>query len=290
MIAILYLALLFALLLLAIALFWMLPPRLRRARRARQYTKPFPRAHEELLQRNVPLYRLMPRPLQAELRGRINVFLSEKSFVGCGGLLMTDEIRITVAAYACMLILNRSSDYFPGFSSILVYPGAYLVDEVVYDGEVEIQGQDARVGESWHRGPVVLSWEDVQDTLSELHDGTNVVLHEFAHKLDEENGDIDGVPQLADSAHYREWAQVLTQAFEAAGTGEAGGDPHVLDVYAFTAPEEFFAVATEGFFGNPALMKKQLPELYQQLQRFYCVDPASWTVPVTYSGRERRRS
>jgi hypothetical protein len=101
-------------------------------------------------------------------------------------------------------------------------------------------------------------------------------MHEFAHKLDEENGDVDGVPALAESSHYREWADVLTRAY--GGSGHDGPSPqsHVLDEYAYTAPEEFFAVATETFFGKPSRMKEELPELYAQLRRFYSVDPAGW--------------
>jgi MtfA peptidase len=272
----LYLALIFLLLILALALLWIVPPKLRQSRRARQFAKEFPPAYTEILVRNVPLYRTMPREIQAELRGRMSVFLSEKAFVGCGGLEITDEIRVTVAGHACMLILNRNTDYFPGFSTILVYPDAYLVNEVMYDGEVEIHGQDARSGESWHRGPVILSWQDVLDSMWEASDGYNVVLHEFAHKLDEENGEIDGVPELTDSSHYQEWAEVLSRAYDAPSHSGRDGAGHVLDEYAFTAPEEFFAVATEAFFGKARQLKEQLPDLYEQMRRFYHLDPAAW--------------
>jgi MtfA peptidase len=275
--AILTASLFLILLALALVLFWTLPPRLRRSRRARAYGRQFPAAFVEILERNVPLYRKMPAGVQAELRGRINVFLDEKVFIGCGGLEITDEIRVTIAGHACCLILNRAADFFPGFSSILVYPDAYLVDEVVSDGVVETEGQDARSGESWHRGPVVLSWQDVLDSLGEDSDGYNVVLHEFAHKLDEENGEVNGVPALAETSHYKEWADVLTRAYSAPGTAGGKNGVRVLDEYAFTAPEEFFAVATETFFEKPAQMQRELPDLYGQLRRLYRVDPASWT-------------
>jgi len=265
------------LLMLVLVLVWTVPPRLKRSRRARAYARQFPAAFVQILERNVPLYRKMPGDLQAELRGRINVLLDEKVFIGCGGLEITDEIRVTIAGHACCLILNRDADFFSGFSSILVYPDAYLVDEVVSDGVVETEGQDARSGESWHRGPVVLSWQDVLDSLAEDSDGYNVVLHEFAHKLDEENGEVDGVPALAESSHYKEWADVLTRAYSASGSADGAHGVRVLDEYAFTAPEEFFAVATETFFEKPSQMKRELPDLYGQLRRFYCVDPASWT-------------
>ena len=275
-----YVAVLFALLILVMALLWLLPSRLRRSRRARLLAKELPEVLSNILERNVRLYRNMPDDLKAELRGHVNVFLNEKRFRGCGGLEISDEVRVTIAGYACLLILQRDSDYFPGFSSILVYPDTYLVNEVTYDGVVEVERQDARSGESWHRGPVVLSWQDVLESLAEDNDGYNVVLHEFAHKLDEENGDMDGVPMLADSAHYKEWAEVLTRAYasyESLGKPARPGHAPVLDEYAFTAPEEFFAVATETFFEKAAELKAELPELHEQLRKYYCVDPATWT-------------
>ena len=266
----------FLLPILALVLFFTVPPALRRSRRARLLAEPFPKRYVEILERNVPLYRRMPRELQRQLRGRINVFLNEKALVGCGGFEITDEVKVTIAAHACFLILNRDTNYFPGFSTILVYPDTYLVDEVVYDGEVATEGQDARSGESWPLGPVVLSWQDVRESLEDDSYGYNVVMHEFAHKLDEENGDVDGVPALAESSHYREWADVLTRAYGASGHPVPSRQSHVLDEYAYTAPEEFFAVATETFFEKPSQMKAELPELYGQLRRFYCVDPAAW--------------
>lgn len=224
----------------------------------------------------MPLYRQMPPELQQQLQGRINVLLNEKAFVGCAGFEITDEVKVTIAAHASFLILNRDTKYFPGFSTVLVYPDTYLVDEVVYDGEIATEGKEARSGESWHLGPVVLSWQDVRESLADSSYGYNVVMHEFAHKLDEENGEVDGVPALAESSHYREWAEVLTRAYGAFPQDDSPRQHHVLDEYAYTAPEEFFAVATETFFEKPVQMKVELPELYAQLARFYCVDPAGW--------------
>jgi Mlc titration factor MtfA (ptsG expression regulator) len=266
----------FLLLILSMVLWFTVPPRLRRLRRARLFAEPFPQNYVEILDRNVPLYRRIPPDLQRQLKGRINVFLNEKVFAGCGGFEINDEVKVTIAAHACFLILNRDTNYFPGFSTILVYPDTYLVNEVVYDGEIATEGQDARSGESWHLGPVILSWQDVQESLADSSYGYNVVMHEFAHKLDEENGDVDGVPALADSSHYREWAEVLARAYGASGHTGSSGRNQVLDEYAYTAPEEFFAVATETFFEKPEQMKGEFPELYAQLARFYCVDPAGW--------------
>lgn len=252
------------------------PPWLRRRRRARHFASPLPPGYAEILERNVPLYLKMPKALREELRGHVNVFLREKRFIGCGGLQVTDEMRVTIAGHACMLLLHRNARYFPGFTSILVYPDAYLVDEVSYDGEVEIRGQDARAGESWHRGPVILSWQDVVETFSGAGNGQNVVLHEFAHKLDEENADIEGLPVLASKSQYREWARVLTETYESLEGALKTADNPVFDDYALTSPAEFFAVATESFFEKAAEVKRQFPDLYAQFREYYGVDPASW--------------
>lgn len=218
----------------------------------------------------------MPAELRHELHGHVNVFLHEKRYLGCGGLELTGEMRVTIAGYACVLLLNRQTDYFPGFSSIYVYPDTYLVDDVEYDGEIEIHGRDARAGESWHGGPVILSWRDVLDTISGAADGQNVVLHEFAHKLDEEHPDDEGLPVLASSAQYREWAEVMTRAWDSLEETLAVLERPAIDEYALTSPAEFFAVATEAFFEQPAAMKRQFPEVYAQFRKYYCVDPASW--------------
>jgi hypothetical protein len=252
------------------------PPRLRRWRRARHFAAPFPEPYRRILKRNLPLFRKMPHALRDELCGHINVFLREKRFQGCGGLELTDEMRVTIAGHACLLLLNGQARYFPGFTSILVYPGSYLVDDVDYDGEVEIRGKDARAGESWHRGPVILSWDDVVQSFSEQADGQNVVLHEFAHKLDEENSDVEGLPVLSSASHYREWAEVLTRTYENLEETLANFEDPAFDDYALTSPAEFFAVATESFFERPGTMKLQFPELYAQFSRYYAVDPATW--------------
>jgi len=214
--------------------------------------------------------------LREALHGRINVFLDEKEFIGCGGLEITDEIRITIAGNASILLLGRDRRCFPGFTSILVYPDTYIAKEINYEGLVEIHEDSARAGESWQRGPVVLSWADVLHDTSEQDDGHNVVLHEFAHKLDEENEIMDGLPVLRDSTHYRKWAEILSREYVALQSRVERGADTVLDEYGAFSPPEFFAVATETFFEQPRQMKNRLPELYEQLKIFYNLDPAAW--------------
>ena len=262
--------------LIAAVLAWLVPLRLRRARREKLSKKPLSDAFIEILKRDVRLYELIPEDLRSQLHGHINVFLAEKVFVGCGGLEVTDEMRVTVAAQACVLMLNRDASHFPGFKTILVYPDSFKTTQVSYDGDIEVHEESVRAGEAWHRGPVVLSWNDVRRGRSDAGDGFNVVLHEFAHKLDEENENTDGLPILGEQAHYEEWASVLGREYKLLEGRVARNENRVLDEYALTSPPEFFAVATESFFEKPKQMKDRLPNLYQQLSKFYRLDPASW--------------
>lgn len=248
----------------------------RRRRRERLFRSPLPERHRRILERNLPIFHRMPPELREQLAGHVNVFLDEKRFLGCGGLELTEEMQVTIAAHACLLLLNREPRYFPGFTSIFVYPDTFLVDDVEYDGEVEIRGQDARAGESWHGGPVILSWSDVLPSLSDEPDGQNVILHEFAHKLDEENPDVEGLPILDSAEHYREWREVFTRTWESLEDTLDSLDDPAMDDYALTSPAEFFAVATEAFFESPVLLRRQFPDLYTQLAKYYRVDPASW--------------
>jgi len=255
---------------------WFLLRHFRSARRRALRAGPFPDDWIEILNRNVRLYRVLPRDLRDELHRHVNVFLEEKTFEGCGGLTITDEIRVTIASLACVLLLNRKTNYFPGFSTILVYPETYVAPVVRRDGLVETLDESARAGESWHQGPVVLSWADVMRGGSHGRDGFNVVLHEFAHKLDEENRDSDGLPVLGSDSQYKTWAEVLNREYEMLRAHAERGEPTVLDDYAATSPSEFFAVATETFFEKPIELKEERPLLYEELKKFYQVDPSNW--------------
>lgn len=254
-----------------------LPDRWRRFRRAKLLAMPISGSYRQILERNLPIYGRMPPELREQLHGHVNVLLNEKRFAGCAGQQMTDEIRVTIAGHASLLLLNHPRpEYFPGFTSVLVYPDTYVADEVSYDGEVEIHERVARAGESWPRGPVILSWQDVVHGITGREDGMNVVLHEFAHKLDEQNGDTEGLPVLGDDGDYAEWARVLGSEFAALEASVDAGHDGLLDDYALHSPAEFFAVATEVFFEKPVDMKKMLPDLYAQLARYYRIDPAGW--------------
>lgn len=260
----------------AIGLYLVIKPKLVQKRRTRLRRQPLPQGVEEILSRNVGLYSLLPDEQREQLHGHVNVFLEEKRFLGLGGQEITPEVAITIAGIACMLLLNREPSYFPGFSSILVYPDTYEADQVDYDGVVETRKRSRRAGESWHRGPVVLSWSSVLQGAANPGDGYNVVLHEFAHKLDEENSGMNGQPILHAAGHYQEWAEVLGREYRSFADRVSRRKNKVIDEYGLTSPAEFFAVATESFFEKAMAMQRRLPDLYEQLKKFYAVDPASW--------------
>lgn len=261
---------------LLVVLIWFGRKQLQAAKRARLLKVPLPAQFISILERNVGIYRQLPDELKTELHGLINVFLAEKQFMGCDGVEISDEMKVTVAGLASILLLNRPTTYYPGFSTVIIYPTAYMATEVSYDGAVQVERKVIRAGESWHRGPVILSWEDVLRGAANVSDGYNVVLHEFAHKLDEENSGTNGLPVLREQGQYGEWAKVLGKEFESLEKRAARGQNKILHEYGLTSPPEFFAVSTESFFEKSVAMKKKLPNLYDQLQRFYHLDPASW--------------
>ncbi len=255
---------------------WVLLRERRAARRKRLFAAPFPHGWLHILERNVRLYRILPDDLRRELRGQINVFLDAKVFEGCQGLTVTDEIRVTIAGHACLLLLSRATDYFPGFTTVLVYPDTFVVPTSHRDGMLETRDLQPRLGESWHRGPVILSWGDVMRDATEHRDGCNVVLHEFAHKLDEENDVMDGLPVLDSDSHYASWTDVLRKEYSLLQEDAKRGVPQVLDEYGAASPSEFFAVATEAFFETPVELEDEHPKLYAELNKFYKVDPGRW--------------
>jgi len=240
-------------------------------------TTPFPSGWEEIIARNVPLYARFPAPLKHQLHGHIQVLLAEKHFEGCAGLEMTDEIKVTIAAQAGILLLNRRPRYYPGLDAILVYPSTFLSDTVQYLGDqVYIEEQAAHLGESWRRGVLVLAWDSVKRGGMDVNDGQNVVFHEFAHQLDQEDGAADGAPVLEHSSLYAAWARILYKEYERLQSTVRSGLEPVMDEYGATNPAEFFAVATETFFEKPHAMKGRHPELYEVLKEYYTLDPEEW--------------
>ena len=250
---------------------------IRQVRRRRLREAPFPEGWQGIIEANVPLYGRMPESLRQQLHGLVQVFLAEKRFEGCGGLEMTDEIKVTVAAQACMLLLNRKPTYFRKLRTILVYPHTYVAKTVSSNGRMVVEGQSVRLGESWQNGPVVLAWDSVKGGTSNVTDARNVVLHEFAHQLDQEDGAADGAPILERRSRYVTWARVLSAEYEALQRKKKERRRAVMNKYGATNPAEFFAVATETFFEKPRQMHKRHPELYAELKAYYKLDPLEWT-------------
>lgn len=246
-------------------------------RRKRLRAVPFPAEWEAILQRNVRLYQKLPAPLRSELKEHIQVFLGEKYFEGCGGQIINDEVRVTVAGLACILLLNRPARYFPSLRSILVYPAAYVADSKRRDGHIEFaDSREVHLGESWSNGTLVLAWCDVTKSSRDVRDGHNLVLHEFAHQLDQEDGVGDGVPLMDQESKFYHWAEVLDREYRHLVKVTEEGKRDVLQAYGATNPAEFFAVATEAFFEKPAALHRKHAEFYEEMKEFYQLDPESW--------------
>jgi len=247
----------------------------KKRRREKLMGEPLPDEWLSIVHRNVPYVASLSASDQAELQGLMQVFLDEKRFEGCGGLEITDEIRVTIAAQACVLLLHRETNFYPKLQSILVYPQAYVSRELHRnDQHVMTEGPQARLGESWGHGSVVLSWDDVRRGAFDVRDGHNVVFHEFAHQLDQENSVGPGAPTLDKRSMYLAWARVLGHEYEALLDSLEHHRRTFIDPYGATNPAEFFAVVTELFFEKPKQLAKRHPELYEQLRGFYKQDPA----------------
>jgi Mlc titration factor MtfA (ptsG expression regulator) len=250
---------------------------LRERRRRRLRGAPFPDAWRSIVEHGFPLFGRLPPADQAELLGHIQVFLDEKKFEGCGGLEITDEIRVTIAAQACLLLLHRAPHYYPRLVTILVYPHAYVAKATQrLPGGIVDEGESGRLGESWVRDIVVLAWDAVRAGASDANDGHNVVLHEFAHQLDQEDGTSNGAPILEHRSQYVAWARILGAEFEELQRDAEHGHPTDIDAYGATNPAEFFAVVSEAFFERPAALKTKHPALYEELQLFYRQDPLAF--------------
>lgn len=228
------------------------------------------------IEKNIPLYLRLPGELKNQLHGLVNVFLAEKNFVGSGGQEITDEVKVTIAAQACLLLLNRKTNFYPKLKTIYVYPHTYVAKGLMNDDGLIVEGKSVRLGESWQNGPVVLTWDSIIGGARNIQDGRNVVFHEFAHQLDQEDGDADGAPILENRSCYRTWASVLSKEYDKLRNKTHGRRRSMLNKYGATNPAEFFAVATEAFFEKPRQMHKKAPDLYEELKSYFQTDPLSW--------------
>jgi Mlc titration factor MtfA (ptsG expression regulator) len=252
---------------------------LRDRRRRKLLSAPFPAAWEGHLRRNVAHYRWLAVKEQQHLRDLVRVFVAEKHWEGCGGLTLTDEIRVTIAAQACLLVLALPNELYRNVRSILVYPSTVIVPPRRPGAfEVSLRPVDAPLpilGEAQHLGPVILVWDAVRRTGRHPEGGHNVVYHEFAHKLDMLDGRADGTPPLHGRSEYAHWAEVCSREYLSLREQARRRAHGLLDAYGATNEAEFFAVATEIFFDRPVELQHHHPELYRVLQAFYRQDPAA---------------
>jgi Mlc titration factor MtfA (ptsG expression regulator) len=210
---------------------------------------------------------------RAELRRLAREFIAAKQWAGAQGLELTPRIQLAIALQACLPILKLGLDWYDGWVGIIVYPGDFIIPrQVTDDAGVLHEYDDTVMGEAWLGGPVLLSWYEDADCTA----GINVVIHEFAHKLDMRNGDADGMPPLHDGMSRRRWAEVLGTAFEDFQRRVDSGEDTLIDPYAAELPGEFFAVTSEVFFEDPELLQEEYPAVYEQLRQFYRQDPAAY--------------
>jgi len=240
-------------------------------------SKPFPTLWRNILKKRFPYFKAMPTDLQLQLKKHMQVFINEKQFVGCDGFDINDEVKVTIAAQACLLLLNRKTDYYPKLKQILVYPSAFIV----HQNRTDIAGvystqRNVLLGESWEYGKVVLSWNSTVEGAADPFDGSNVVIHEFAHQLDQEDGSANGAPPLRDITSYRSWSATLGQEFKQLQHCAQQHIPSLFNYYGATNPAEFFAVISETFFERPIEFYQQHNQLYKELSQFYQLDPINW--------------
>jgi hypothetical protein len=210
---------------------------------------------------------------RSHLRQLARQFIAEKEWSGAQGLQLTPRIQLTIALQACLPILHLGLDWYAGWVGIVVYPGDFVIPRRMMDEDGVIHEFDDDVmGEAWYGGPVLISWfEDPEDS-----HGINVVIHEFAHKLDMKSGDADGLPPLHAGMSRQRWIEVMSKAFEDFRQRVDGGEETALDPYAAELPAEFFAVASEAFFETPHMLMSEYPEVYEQFRLFYGQDPGGF--------------
>ena len=244
----------------------------RTQKRIISFIEPFPADWVAVLQK-VPLYQRMPEDLRHDLEPLVRQFFTDIEFVGCQGLEITDEMRLTIATQACVLVVSHGFDVLSELHSVLVYPTEFVVDESdVDEAGVVTEGSRAISGQTLDTDKIILSWRDVQEA-GKTNDGYNVVLPEFAHYLDHSVGGSLTAPSNTTST----WHEVLDIEYQALRDDLSRGASTLIDPYGAEDPAEFFAVATETFFEQPREMQRRHRDVYTELRRFYGLDPAGWT-------------
>ena len=257
---------------LVIAIAWSV---MRMRRRTTRMRTPFPREWRDLLHRTLPLYGRLPAELRLRLEPLVREFLLDIEFIGCQGLTVTDEMRLSVATQACLLVVGHRTGGFRSLRSVLLYPDEFVVEESDEDDAgVVTEGTRVLAGQTFATSRIILSWRDVQAS-GGAGEAYNVVLHEFAHYLDHSVG---GALSSSSSRHrsLKSWHAVLGREYQVLCDAVDRGEPTLIDPYGAEHLEEFFAVATETFFEQPRELQRRHSHLYTELRKFYALDPASW--------------
>ena len=265
-----------SLLALSVAAWLWAPAAWRGLRRRRIRAQAFAPHWRDVLRRRMPAFALLPADVQWRLKKNAQVLMAETPFIGCAGLQITDEMRVLVSIQAALL-LRPGVSHFENLRQVLIYPGAFAVQRSSADAAGLVREErHALVGESWQQGQVILSWEDVLRGAANPGDGQNVVLHEFAHQLDQAHGPANGAPWLPGAQRRAHWARVMAAEFQALQQRLVNGERGLIEAYAATNPAEFFAVLSELYFEKPLELAQQHPALYAQFRVLYGVDPLSW--------------
>ncbi len=252
----------------------------KRQKRSAIIARPIPEAWRLILEEEFPRYRTLPPEIKQTLNGYLQVLIAEKNFEACGQLEeVTDRMKVLIAGQAALLLVRlKTHNFYRRLKSILIYPTAFHDKGKRRISLHEENDGSTRLGESWQTGSVILAWDSVLAGARNADDGMNVVIHEFAHQLDQVDGAADGVPILQNRTAYQEWAKVFARNYDDLVDRVESGKGHraLMDPYGATNPAEFFAVASETFFEEPIALLKKRPDLYRELKQYYGLDPAKW--------------
>lgn len=236
----------------------------------------FPEKWKIFLFKNFAIYQYLPKDIKEKLHKKISFFIHEKNFEGCGGLKIDVLHKIIIAANACLPIVNSENDLYPYLQTIILYPGVYKNNNLTAASEnVLSESEHVVAGESFSAGTIVLAWDVCLNDSQNLNTASNVIIHEFTHQLDAENGPTDGIPAIFNRAKLNEWEQIFREEF-ANFRLKSFHKYDVIDQYGSVNAAEFYAVCSEAFFDMPLLLEKQHPQIYNVFQKFYNLDPASW--------------
>ncbi|MGM0508496.1 MAG: M90 family metallopeptidase [Fusobacteriota bacterium] len=251
-----------------------IPDILKRYKRHKIRKTKFPDIWETYLKDDLKIYNMIPYELREKLKEDIMILIYEKRFEGCQGTVITGKKKVLIAAQACLLFINKKSRYYPKLDSILVYPDRYKVKQAREINGVPVKKGGIRLGESWQNGEVVLAWSNVMEGFN--HTKHNVVIHEFAHQIDQETGYANGFPALTRDMDRKEWTKVLKKEYKKLVFKKEHNKISIINKYGATNPAEFFAVITELFFEDPLKLNEASIDLYLELKKYYKIDTKKW--------------